>query len=332
MAKASKNNPRITGSTAKKLLLLAVGALTLISAAALAQILNPCATMPLDSGAAEISSDLYANPQLVAIDGYDGDSMEPFITGEGNYLLFNNLNSALVDTHIHLCKRVGTNSFQHLGLLSGSVSKSKDMAPSIDADGHLYFTSLRSFDKDGHSIYVGNFEKETLKSAELPNGDISPHLPATINMDCDVSKDGKTLVLSRAHFVNPLLPPAQSDLILATKQAGVFSVDPNKQNVLSNINTQALEYAPCLSADQLELYFTRASLHKKADGKAGQPYLRIMVAKRENKDLPFGKPAVLKELTGFIEAPTITNDKHELFFHKKVGDKFRIFCAKRNKI
>lgn len=330
MTTAAKRGPRTTGRAAKKIFFLLVGTLTILSACAVAQILDPAATLPVDSGAQEKSSSLYESPQPVSIDGYNDECMEPFITGDGRYLLFNNSNSPFVDTHIHICKRLGENSFKHLGLLSGSVSKSKDMAPTIDADGHLYFTTLRSFDKDGHSIYCGEFAKEGLKNVSLPNGDISPHKPAEINMDSDISKDGKTLLLSRAHFANPLLPPDKSDLAIAEKENGKFSLNPQSQSLLSQLNTSALEYAPCLSADSLELYFTRAS--KKAvagDAKKLEPYLRIMVARRKNCFSPYGKPEKLVALDGFIEAPTITYDKREMFFHKKVSDKFRIFCARR---
>ncbi len=331
MTKEQKNGPRITGRATKKILFLLSGTLTILGACALAQILDPVSTLPLDSGAEEKTSNLYENPEPVTVDGYDDDCMEPFITADGQYLLFNNSNSPLADTHIHLCKRTSQNSFKHLGLLPGSISKSKDMAPTIDAHGNLYFTSLRSFEKDGHSIYCGEFASESLKNVALPTGDISPHKPAEINMDCDISRDGKTLVLSRAHFANPILPPDKSDLAIAEKENGNFSLNQQSQSVLSKLNTDALEYAPCQTADWLELYFTRMSKKKAAgDNKKQEPYLRIMVARRKNCFSPYGEPEKLTQISGFIEAPTITADKKELFFHKKVGDKFRIFRSQRN--
>ena len=45
---------------------------------------------------------------------------------------------------------------------------------------------------------------------------------------------------------------------------------------------------------------------------------------------PFGEPRVLKELTGFVEAPSISLDRKEMFFHKKVDERFAIFRAERN--
>lgn len=304
--------------------------MVLLVAFAVAKILDPASTLPMDSNLPEKATTLYEDPQPTRIDGYDEDCMEPFITGDGNYLLFNNSNSPFVDTHIHLCKRIGENHFRHLGLLSGSVSKSKDMAPTIDADGHLFYTCLLSYEKDGHSIYCGDFASEGLKNIALPDGEISPHKTAEINMDCDISKDGKTLILSRAHFANPLLPPDKSDLAIAEKENGKFSLNAQRQSVLSKLNTTALEYAPCQTADQLELFFTRTSKKAAADdANKLEPHFRIMVARRKDRFSPYGEPEKLAALTGFIEAPTITYDKKEMFFHKKVGEKFRIFCAKR---
>ncbi|MCC7528132.1 MAG: hypothetical protein IT342_06405, partial [Candidatus Melainabacteria bacterium] len=86
------------------------------------------------------------------------------------------------------------------------------------------------------------------------------------------------------------------------------------------LNTDALEYAPCLSADRLELYFTRAS--KKAvagDTKKPEPYLRIMVARRKNCFSPYEQAEKLAALAGFIEAPTITDDKKKCFSTKKLA-------------
>ncbi|MGD0302495.1 MAG: hypothetical protein ABSE86_35925 [Bryobacteraceae bacterium] len=89
---------------------------------------------------------------------------------------------------------------------------------------------------------------------------------------------------------------------------------------MRNVNTGALQYAPAISADGLELYFTRAT-------PAALP--RIMLATRNSVNDPFGEPRVLEALTGFVEAPSISLDRNEMFFHKRVGEKFVIFWAER---
>lgn len=98
---------------------------------------------------------------------------------------------------------------------------------------------------------------------------------------------------------------------------------------LRNINADALEYAPSISADGLELYFTRAT-QLMAGSEAPGALLRIMVATRTSVDEPFGELRALTALTGFVEAFTIPLDGKEMFFHKKVGKNFVICRAERN--
>jgi len=81
--------------------------------------------------------------------------MEPCISLDGQYQFFNNSNDDKLDTHIHFAKRLAANRFHYLGILSGTRSNKKDMAPTIDQNTHIYFTSLRSFDADHKSIYSG---------------------------------------------------------------------------------------------------------------------------------------------------------------------------------
>ena len=54
-----------------------------------------------------------------------------------------------------------------------------------------------------------------------------------------------------------------------------------------------------------------------------------MVATRTSADAPFDEPRVLRALTGFVEAPTISLDTKEMFYHKKVGEKFAVYRAER---
>ena len=109
--------------------------------------------------------------------------------------------------------------------------------------------------------------------------------------------------------------------MVARRNGDRFDLDPASTDIMKNVNTPALEYAPDISTNGLELYFTRASIP------AG---LRIMMTSRNSTDKPFGKPCVLSAARGFVEAPSISLDGKELFFHKKVNDTFVIFRAERN--
>jgi hypothetical protein len=48
-------------------------------------------------------------------------------------------------------------------------------------------------------------------------------------------------------------------LTVARRKDGAFEIDADSGRILKLVNTNALQYAPSISADRLELYFTRAS-------------------------------------------------------------------------
>jgi len=275
----------------------------------------------------EEKSTLYSNPERVEIVGYEDDCMEPFISRDGKYLLFNNSNAPGVETKLHLAKRIDNLSFRYIGILPGSISNTKDMAPAADVDGKLYFTSLRSYPSDGHSIYVGDFVDEKLEAVTAANIEIM-RAPGLINMDCDISPDGMNLIISRARFEFAKVVPSESDLMMYKNVGNGFGTDQQYLSMCKNLNTRALEYAPAISIDGRELYFTRANL-KLVQGSSQGPYVRIMVATRKKTSEPFGVPKVLSEIQGFVEAPTISLDKSEMFFHKKDGNRYSIYRATR---
>lgn len=277
----------------------------------------------------EQESDVYVRPGPVSIEGYDGSAMEPFISPDGHYLFFNNENDPQINTNLLFAERTGKLSFRYLGELPSVNSEALDAAPSLDAAGHFYFTTLRDYDRTMNSVYTGEFDGKAVRNIHPLQGDISPKTLGMINMDVSISQDGQRLYISRALFVPGAPAPKKSDLMVARLKDGAFSIDANSDRIMKSINTDALEYAPAVSADGLELYFTRASLLMAGSETPGA-MLRIMVATRSSVNEPFGEPRVLTALTGFVEAPTTPVDAKELFFHKKVGKNFVIYRAERN--
>lgn len=273
--------------------------------------------------AEEEAAGLYGDPRRVEIAGYDGDAMEPFLSPDGRFLFFNNLNEPSVDTDLQFAERTGTLSFRHRGALPRANSKELDAVPSMDASGRFYFTSVREYTSSLKSTFAGHFDGGQLSDVHPVPGDIYPKHLGAVNMDVGMSLDGKTMYISRAHFL-PLLPvpPFRSNLLVARKaEDGSFAVDPRSAELMKRVNTRALTYAPAVSPDGLELYFTRTSIP------AG---MRLMVATRAAPDSAFDEPRVLAELSaGQVEAPTVSTDLSELFFHKKIADKWVIFRATR---
>jgi len=277
----------------------------------------------------EKESDLFVKPEPVSIEGYAGAAMEPFLSPDGRYLFFNNENDSRINTNIHFAERTGKLSFHYLGELPGVNSEVLDAVPSMDRAGHFYFTTVRDYGRTLNSLYAGEFDGKAVKNVRPVPGDISPKTLGTINMDACISADGQTLYISRAVMAPGAPAPKQSDLMVARLKGGVFRIDPDSGRIMKNINTEALEYAPAVSADERELYFTRAS-QLMAGSDAPGARLRIMVAIRRSVSEPFGEPRVLTALAGFVEAPTISLDGKEMFYHKKVGGSFVIYRAERN--
>ena len=283
--------------------------------------------LPLDN-APEPKTDLYSDPQSVTIAGYEGDAMEPFISPDGNYLFFNNSNASGVDTNLYWAERNGPLSFRSLGELPGVNSPFLDAVPSLDTAGHFYFTTLREFDRTRASVYVGDFDSRGVHNVHPVPGHINPIALRTVNMDTGISPDGQTLYISRAVIVPGAPAPASSILTIARLHNGGFELDPKADAILKNVNTGALAYAPCISANGLDLFFTRASRRVNTAGEL-EPTVRVLVATRPTTDVSFGTPMVLSSLTGFVEAPSVSLDEKELFFHKRVGNRYIIERAVR---
>jgi len=268
-------------------------------------------------------SDVYINPYPVQIVGFSGSEMEPFISLDGKFLFFNDdENPRTHGKTIYYATRTGLTTFQYIGELPGvntHASNKLEAVPSVDLLGRFYFTSTRQFDKDGHSIFVGRFDGREVTDVHVVGGDISPAPNSGwINMDASISPDGDTLFISRTHFELLSLiigAPSESHILVAHRHDNDFVLDKDGAAILRNVNT-GLEYAPDISADSLEIYFNRGP--------------HILVASRNRTDQPFGVPCVIEAIDGFVEGASISLDKSEMFFHKKVGDSYAIFRAERN--
>src|SRR5258707_14101987 len=89
---------------------------------------------------AKPSFGVFTNPQAVTIQGYTQDAMEPFISSDGNYLFFNNSNSAK-DTNLYYATHIDDVTFQFQGEIGGVNSTMIDAVASMDADNTFYFVS-----------------------------------------------------------------------------------------------------------------------------------------------------------------------------------------------
>jgi hypothetical protein len=264
----------------------------------------------------------FEQPVSVEMKGYNGNIMEPFLSRDGNMLLFNNLNSVPENTNLHWATKINDTSFQYQGEITGVNTIDLEAVPTLDNNGNLFFVSTRNYTATLSTLYQCNFLNGKAKNVQLAAG-VSKLQAGWVNFDVEVSADGQFLFFVDAQF-DQSGNPATADLIIAQKSGPGFQRLSNSSTTLEAINTGALEYAACISADELELYFTRVTVPFTA---ASSP--EIFVSTRQNKNESFGSPTIIKSITGFSEAPTISPDQQTLYYHKKENNKFVLYMARK---
>jgi hypothetical protein len=258
----------------------------------------------------------FANPERVTIRGYDADAMEPFLTRDGRYLLFNDSNAPGRDTNLHYAERVDDLTFDYRGEIAGANTAALDAVASVDGEGNIYYISTRSYEQTLSTIYRGRFDDGRVTDVSLAGG-VSRMIPGAVNFDVEVSADGETLYFADGVFTGGPVPQS-ADLVMARRNGDTFSrLDPG---LLANINSGELEYAAAISADQLELFFTRF----------GSDEPRIYRSTRSATDQLWSRPERIDEIAGFVEAPTISPDGRALYYHARRGTRFVIERATRH--
>lgn len=257
----------------------------------------------------------------VRIEGYTDDAMEPFLSREGRFLFFNTRNIPGGNTNIHFAEAEANGpDFVYRGILHGTTSYDLDGTPTLSADGRFCFISPREYRRTLLSVYCGKFDGNRVNGTEVQTALVTERLGRLI-FDVEISADGQSLVFAEGTFSGGEVPDA-ADLYLATWGPRGFKRSPDSAKILAGINTDDLEYAPALSADGLELFFTRLT--------GIWPFRspKIFRAQRASLDEPFGKPARIDAIEGFVEGPTVAADG-TLYFHKRVGDRFEIWRIAR---
>ncbi len=269
----------------------------------------------------EKATGAFRNPRRVTIQGYQGDAMEPFVTRDGRYLLFNNSNDPSVDTNLHYAERLDDLTFEYRGEIAGVNTPVLEGVPTLDVDSNFYFVSTRSYGATLSTLYRGRFAEGLVSNVELVPG-VSRQEPGIVNFDVEVSPDGNDLYFVDGRFGPAGGLPQTADLVLAHRSGLSFERAANSGAIFKKVNTAALEYAAAISADGLELSFTRFD-----PARAPAPF--ILRAVRKNKSKPFGAPQKIAAAAGFVEAPTLSPDGRSLYYHKKEGARFVIYRLRR---
>jgi len=261
-------------------------------------------------------------PVKVIVSGYNGNMMEPFISRDGNTLLFNNLNAAPENTNLHWATRMNDSTFEYKGEVTGVNTTDLEGVPSLDQAGELYFVSTRNYVTTLSTLYQSEFANGIATNVRLVEG-LSKMQAGWLNFDVEVSADGSTLYFVDGLF-NQSGTPTTADLAIAKKNGSGFQRISNSNSLLQNVNTNALEYAACISVDQLELYFTRVETPITSSSSPA-----IFLARRQRVDEPFGVPFRIESIRGFAEAATIAPDQKTIYFHMKENDKFGLYMIRK---
>lgn len=300
-------------------------------------------SVAVEPSSAEIS---FSNPRPVSIVGYTGDAQEPFISRDGGLLFFNNLNAATLDngaendTNLHYASRIDDVNFQYLGLVQGAANdliagvNELEGVASMDNNSRFVFVNTTDYLDASSPNYLKSLFVADYVSGELLNVQAIPNLKSTrgpgegavlgeLNFDAELHGDGQALYYVEGLFSGNPFPDA-ANIALATKQATGFVEDVNSPALFEAVNTSDLEYAPSISSDQLELYFTR-SVGLSASGFA------IYVATRDSVMQPWQRVHRLTAMVGeFVEGPSISADGSLLYYHQKTAGVFGIHVAQRD--
>lgn len=263
----------------------------------------------------------FSNPTAVTISGYSGDAMEPFISKDGQYLFFNNRNDPAINTDLYYASRLDDQTFTFLGLVPGVNTPELDAVASLDTLGNFYFVSTRSYATTLSSLYSGRFSATGVSNVGLVPG-VSRQLAGAVNFDAEISADGQTLWFDDGQYSsNGTLQSAS--IAVAIRQGTQFTRLANSATLLANVNAAGLNYAPSISVDGLELFFTRVD--SMTSGAAPSIYRTV----RTDSNSSFATPQLVTAATGFVEAPSLSSDGHLLYFHKMVNGVFVIYHVQR---
>ncbi len=282
-----------------------------------------------------ISYPSFGNEIDVSINGLTFDAMEPFISPDGNYLFFNNINDG-VDTKLFYATKINDSTFTSVVELTGTTQTSEfhlDAVADMDSNGNFYWTSTRDYPEELDNLFYGIFNSGNVSDIERVRGDFNMSIPGWLIMDHGISLDGQFLYFNNARFDDQnCIGPCETRLGIAQKvNATTFNTLPNSTTILQNINDDDyVYYAPCISSDNLELYYTR---YLKGTITAST-VLEICVAVRKNVVDSFSIPKVLfsETISDLIEAPTLTTDKNIIYYHKKIPGSHKIVMRYRNSL
>lgn len=284
----------------------------------------------------------FENPQAVDIHdlpygagGRPVSTEEPFVSRDSRFLFFNT-GTDENNKDLHYAEWMHTR-WVYRGPIGPHVNTPKDVQGNATMDNA--YTFLYTDSSTETMARMAHFSAETGKLTSIRDFTGVPKRQVSLvaqtvsgNMGVEMSADGTVVYFSRATWkLNGLTIGRilESDIFFTTKKGGTYVYDDKEaQRVMRRINTSDLEYAASISSDGLEIFFTRLAL---ADLQAGTIRSTIMRSTRDSVSEAFSKSAPIAAIGSFdfVEGPTISGDGKELYYHKREGDRFRLYKVVR---
>ena len=286
----------------------------------------------VDDGNLPTNDIVYNNPTEVIINGYSDHAMEPFLSPDGQTLFYNSQNTG-INTKLFYASRINDTEFEYEGEVEGAnedQTNQLNAVPDLDETNQFYWTSVRDYPNKLDNLHVGTYASGAVTDVERLQGDFYVGQPGWLVMDHGISFDGQTLYYNNARFNEQECDgPCETFLGVAKKETnGTFNKTSDSDSILAQINdVNFIYYAPCITKDGLELYYTRY----KAGNVTILTAVEVCVSTRSTNAEAFGAPSVLfsSNPTNIVEAPTLSADKSIMYYHQKIGDNHKIFVRTR---
>jgi hypothetical protein len=268
---------------------------------------------------------VYGPEVKVFIAGWSTDAMEPFISPDGSTLFFNSLNSG-GDTRLHYAIRIDDSTFTYVGEVTGAnepANPQLNAVPSLDTTGNFVWVSARSWPAEMDNLHRADYLNGVCTNVNRVHGNFYVYQTGYIVMDAAVTYDGAQLFYCNAFFDTCVVPCTASLGIAARVNDSTFNTIANSSGILQNVNDPAYcVYAPQLSANGLELYFTRFLI--------GGLSTEICVSVRNSPTDTFSIPQVLiTEFPNVPEAASVNTAMTLMYYHKKINGTYAIHLRQR---
>ncbi len=240
-------------------------------------------------------------------------------------MFFNSLNDG-IQTRLYYATRVDDSTFTFVGEVGGVNEPNNPQlngVPSLDTTGNFVWVSVRDWPNTMENLHRGDYANDSCATINRVHGNFYVYALRWIIMDAMITNDGSELYYCNAFFDTCISPCAGTMGIAARVNDSTFNTIANSATILQPVNdTNYIVYAPNLSVNGLELYYTRLM--------KGTFNTEICVSVRAAVTDTFSSPIVLHaELPNLPAAPTVNANADLMYYHKKFNGTFAIFLRHR---